>query len=1228
MNNITILYIHSTMFHGHTWQQAANLLRDYDITLLFVHQSQALEMLNQLRPDILVAELSVGESYHDEIISKTATLFHRLGLAPESPLQFSTFDPETINDFKDYTDKLSVANYKSAILLLAARAGYNLVVPAKNRVQSCGIYHPATSTIFHGIDDYLQWRQGCGLSILQPVGIIFYYGQLVDGHLDEIKALVTELEGHAICPISVFSAGIEQENNIPDWYHFFESTPNLNAIISCLAGRLLKHRQDTILLEKLDVPIIQAIRSHSQTPEQWFNDPVGIPAMSAVFSQTYPEMFGAVRPTMIAGLKEAATEGGKNRLKSYTPVPEKIAQLGRRLDHHCRLRQKPRRRRKITIILHNNPCKGVEATVGMAVGLDTFASLGLLIKALANSGYDISDCPTDGSEILTAMMEKKAIAEFRWTTIDEIVAKNGVLYMMDELEYRSWFEKQHKTVQEKIIGDWGPFPGQSMAWRDNDRDVLVITGLRFGNITIINQPKRGCYGSKCTGEVCRILHDPELSPPHHWYATYLYIQKESDAIIHFGTEGCLEYLPGKHNGLSTTCFPEISLGDLPNFYLYVMDGIGEGMVAKRRGQATLVDHLGPVFSPAVIDENLLTIANLLDQYSQAKSTEEHERTMVLREKLRRELAVHFGEDNEKTTFDQQLDIMRRRIDAIQRTLAPEGLHILGQPPSPAGRGRLLATMLRKPVDNVPCTDEIGNLQTGTGSNHGKTARFITEINAKSCCNEILTPELKNFCLDVEKKLNGCRREIDNLLHCLDGGYIQPGPAGSLSSGGIETLPTGKNFYGKDISLLPTRAAHRVGVTLANQLLTRYFDEEGRFPEQIGISIWSSDALKSDGELFCQILHLLGVQPSWNRQGKVTDLDIIPLGELTINHAGKEHHRPRVDVTIETSSIMRDMVPHFCELLDRAVLLVCALNEPYSKNFIKKHTEQTLAELRSDTQLQLSGSEMQRLASFRIFSSGRGSYGNGLGLALDASAWTTDKELTEIAINRGGHAYGHGEKITAAHDMLARQLARLDIAYTKQASEEYDILDCSCYAVSQGAMATAARTLAKKRLKLYWAEAGSTNELCDIQEKLERSMAARLLNTGWIEAMKKHGQQGAIAVSSGINNLYKWSATSHEVKKDLFDRLVSTYILDPENSRWLLRNNPYAMEEITRRLLEANSRNLWRADEDMLAALQQMALDIEGEMEESMGSVNSDFQGGNVEVLGYDKVDKWHHDWKV
>ncbi len=1227
MNRIRICYVHGLMFHAYCWEEAGKELEAVGIVFDHLPQMQAAGALADGKYDILIAALSVGSTGYEEVLAMSEAIPHRLSLDAEVPSCFTTFSAETKDRYADFVTVPDPENYAGALLQLCRDAGFGVQTRAKKNVQVRGIYHPQSEHRFTSLSDYHAWREKQQKDIARPVGILFYHGQLAEHSVFEIDGLITAFEENGLCPVAVFSPGAEVEEDVPYWYQLFQETEGLGAIINCLAGRLLRNNQNT-LLHELNVPIWQVLRSYNQTPEQWFDDPAGLPAMSAVFSQTYPEMFGAVRPTLIAGLSEVSkTPLTMGATRQYRVVPERVRRLVQRVQASFRLRESANGDKRITIVLHNNPCKGVEATVGMAVGLDSFASLVLLLKALKAEGYDIGDVPLDGQKLLDMIMDRKAIAEFRWTTVDEIVRKGGALYMMGEDEYMGWFASLEPKARKRVIQDWGPFPGEGMVFEQDGNQVLVITGLKFGNLQIMNQPKRGCYGARCNGEVCRILHDPELAPPHQWLASYKYIQDTSDAVIHFGTEGALEYLPGKQNGLSGACFSEISIGNLPNFYVYVMDAVGEGMVAKRRGQATLIDHLGPVFSPSQLDEEIQGLDLLLDQYLQAVSAGEEKRTHILKKKLKPRLEA-FDAAGGSEDFSQQLDVIRRRINGMKRTLSPESLHLLGNIPAADAQGRLMATMLRRPPRNVPCLEELGE-QLAAGSKNTDSYALVAD-----CCAQVIQGKessiksLNGYCRDMHERLLATPQETAAILHGLNGGYIAPGPAGALTSGRADLLPTGRNFYGKDTFLLPTLAAWEVGKKLADRLLAKYHEDEGRFPESVAVSIWSSDAFKSDGELLCKILYLLGVEPQWDAQETCSSLSLLSLDTLKVELNGNLVQRPRVDMVIETSSIMRDMVPHFCDLMDRAVVLAAYQDEPEEWNYVRKHTLEQLAALKKETASNLNEKDMHRLATFRVFSASPGAYGHGVGLALDASAWTDDEELTEIHVNQGGYAYGEGGMTVVSKDMFARRLAGIDVAVMKQGSEEYDVLDSGFYAVSQGSQAVAARTLGGKKARLYWTDASDERELCDIREQLIRSAGTRLLNKAWIETMKKHGQQGGMAVSSRINNLYKWGATSREVPKALYDGVVQAYILNADNRAWLMRDNPYAMEEITRRLLEAHARDIWDADDDLLDAVKEAALETEGDMEERIGEVEEEYQGGSVDVLGRNEVEKWQHDWQI
>jgi cobaltochelatase CobN len=633
---------------------------------------------------------------------------------------------------------------------------------------------------------------------------------------------------------------------------------------------------------------------------------------------------------------------------------------------------------------------------------------------------------------------------------------------------------------------------------------------------------------------------------------------------------------------------------------------------------------------------------LLDQYHKARTMGETGRLEIIGRQVA-PLLVDCGLAETVPTIDAlpgAVTIARRQIEKIKRCLMPEGMHLLSVPPGKTGTARILAAILQAPPPGLPDLETIAAWSNDPSPSVYEGATSV--IERLIAAQPVKAPEaqriaLTDYCRVVADRIARCNCEIGQLLQGLDGKFIPPGLSGSLSRGTIDALPTGRNFFATDVTCLPTRAAWNIGQQMADKLLLKYLEDEQRFPESIGISIWSSDAYKSDGELLCQILALMGARPVWDRQGRAHNTTPIDLEELLLalpDGSLKKH--PRVDVTIQTSSIMRDLVPNFCDLLDRTVVMLSRLDEPDEWNFIRKHTRQQMDQLSEQTREEISDSRLRRMATLRIFSSAPGTYGLGVGLALDASAWQDKKDLAEVYINWGGHAYGaddgdhslaYGEKV---QQLLADQLARIDVAYMKQASAEYDVLDCGCYAVFQGGMAAAASAVGRKSPKLYWGDSTlpTDADVGDLADEIQRSARAKLLNPAWIEHMRRHGYQGAQAAASRVNNLFKWSATSEQVPKRLFDDVVRTYVLDEKNRTWLRESNPYALEEITRRLLEAASRGLWDAEEASLAEVRSAALEIEGDMEEIMGDVDGEFQGGKVDVLTAADVEKWDMGWRI
>jgi cobaltochelatase CobN len=302
-----------------------------------------------------------------------------------------------------------------------------------------------------------------------------------------------------------------------------------------------------------------------------------------------------------------------------------------------------------------------------------------------------------------------------------------------------------------------------------------------------------------------------------------------------------------------------------------------------------------------------------------------------------------------------------------------------------------------------------------------------------------------------------------------------------------------------------------------------------------------------------------------------------------------------------------------ELLDDAVQAVAALDEPAEKNFVRRHVQKSMAEEGS----------VFRDSTVRIFSSRPGTYANGVNLAVLASAWKTEGDLADIFVAYNGYAYGRDLEGKEAHRQLADSLSTVSVTFNKIQSDEHDLLGCCCYFGTHGGMTAAARHYSTNTVRPYY---GDTREpegvdVRDLSDEIRRVVRTKLLNPKWIDGMKVHGYKGASDIMKRVTRVYGWSASTREVDNWIFNDIADTFVNNEEMRQFFEQNNPHALEEIARRLLEAQQRGLWDADEKVLEDLKSHYLEIESWMEDQISG--GDYQGGNVDVVTAQDIPGWN-----
>ncbi|MDK2795928.1 MAG: cobaltochelatase CobN [Archaeoglobaceae archaeon] len=635
-------------------------------------------------------------------------------------------------------------NFSGLVHLILKELGFEVEVPEVRHVPWHGIYHPDLG-IFDRVEQFLKKYEKRPL-----VGIIAYRNHVLFGKAEYLDELIREIEKEGVGVIPVFTRKHKDEFvEVPDVsesidkFFFLNGEPLVDAIINLSYFSLLKGKIE--ILRTLGVPVLSPLTSFYMTLEEWLESD-SIDYLSQVYNVIMPEIDGLIEPIPYSFPLIGET-------KDYKPFRPHAKLIARRVKKWVELRRKKVSERKIAIVLINPPCKNLESSIGVGFGLDVPESVVRLLSRLKELGYAVENEPKSGEELIRTFLSRKAISEFRWTSVEEVVAKGGALGFVDYETYISWLSELPEEAREKLIRDWGD-PAEVLARRIKKELVgmvydgkFVIPGLRFGNIVILTQPKFGCAGSACNGNVCRILHDPTITPPHQWLAVYRWLTRifKADILIHFGTHGYLEFRPGKGVGLSPSCWPEISIDDVPHLYVYAVSNPMEGVIAKRRSYATILDH---VYPPMAMADVLEDIESLISQFTHAKCLGD----LLRAEKIYEELLEKAKKANLPiiaNTPEKVVEELHRHVTAIRETQIELGLHIFGS----SNREKAIEyviTAMAKDTHSYPSIRRV--LAEYLGLDYDELKERPMEVNRLGLINTETMRFLHKTALEVLKRL--------------------------------------------------------------------------------------------------------------------------------------------------------------------------------------------------------------------------------------------------------------------------------------------------------------------------------------------------------------------------------------------------------------------------------------------------------------------------------------------
>ncbi|UWG98479.1 cobaltochelatase subunit CobN [Dehalobacter sp. DCM] len=1173
----------------------------------------------------------------DRVVETAAACGIPLHAQPSAPMptrelkELSTVAPDDYALIQKYIYYGGKENNVNLLLWAANRfGGHTFPVVEPKMLPWEGIYHPRFP---QGISLQDYYQQNC-IPGRVTVGISFYRSHWLAENTFFVDALIASLEkqGVNVLPVFLYTTRDEElgSQGLP-WeienYFMQDGQPLIDALISLLS---FSHYSSSspkgadgsvdLCLEKLGVPVIKAIASMNNY-QDWSETIQGLNPLDVCMSVALPEFDGALITVPVAtreyGQQDPLT--GASTVY-YRPIPERVDKAARMAVNWGRLRHKPNAEKKVAIIFHNYPPRNDR--IGCAFGLDSAASVWNILRDMQAAGYVLEALPQDGQELIENIIQR-VTNDRRWSSPEQMarLAVDGVT----PEEYNNWFASFPSKVQEQMTGDWGRAPGEVF----NYDDRLLIPGIINGNVFIGLQPPRG-FGE----DPAKIYHSPDASPTHHYLAYYRWIRDDfqADAIMHIGKHGSLEWLPGKSVGLSASCYPDLAITDLPNIYPYIINNPGEGTQAKRRSYACMIDHLIPVMTNADAYDEMAGIEVQLEDYYHAKTLDPdklpHLQKLIWEKVVAADLDkdLNIDQDTALADFDEFLEDLHGYLSEIKDTQIRDGLHIFGEPPLDARLVEMLVALTRLANGSVPSLrqaaaevlgydyDELlaerGKLLPALGKTCGQVLDEINVLILKmmdelfqkdfqveaipALCRQFLNKTakpveqaLRYAATTLVEKLNKTTDELANTLNALNGGFTPPGPSGAPTRGMADILPTGRNFYSVDPQAIPSPAAWKVGVSLGDALLERYLADEGKYPESIGIIIWGTGVMRTKGDDIAEILYLMGIKPVWEeRSGRVKGLQLMSLEELG---------HPRIDVTLRISGLFRDAFPNIVSLLDEAVEMAAGTEEKDEDNYLAKHVRQEIEEY---MQAGMDRETAAEYAGFRIFGCRPGAYGAGVSNVIEAKNWQDEKDLGEVYVTWGGYAYGRKTYGKTVPEVFKKRLSKLDLTVKNEDNREYDFLDSDDFYSYHGGMIAAVKAFKGQLPQSYSGDCSDPDrvKMRSTAEETKHIFRSRVLNPKWIAGMQRHGYKGAGDLSALVDNIFGWDATAEVMEDWMYERLAKTYALDEKMQEWLKEVNPFALQNITERLLEAIKRGMWDASPEMVDELQEIYLDVEGELE--------------------------------
>ena len=1095
-----------------------------------------------------------------------------------------------------------------------------------------GIWHPLAPSMFEDLKEYLNWtasRTDLSLKARRGpvIGLVLQRSHIVTGDDAHYVATIQELEFRGARVIPVFCGGLDFSRPVDTFFYdpLNSELPLVDGIVSLTGFALVggparqDHPKAVESLKKLNRPYMVALPLVFQTTREWEDSDLGLHPVQVALQIAIPELDGAIEPIVLSGRDDATG-------KAHT-LQDRVDAIAERAIRWSSLRIKPRIEKKLAITVFSFPPD--KGNVGTAAYLDVFGSIHRVMQEMKAKGYDVQNLPSTPKALLEAVVNDPEAMQGS--------PELSIAHRMSVEEY-----ERLTPYSQRLEENWGKPPGNL----NSDGQNLLVFGRHFGNVFVGVQPTFGYEG-----DPMRLLYSRSASPHHGFAAYYTYLEKiwRADAVLHFGTHGSLEFMPGKQMGMSETCYPDSLIGSLPNLYYYAANNPSEATIAKRRGYASTISYLTPPAENAGLYKGLKELGELVGSYQQLREGGrgiQIVNTIVETARLcNLDKDVDLPDDDAANLDldgrDALVGAVYRQLMEIESRLLPCGLHTIGKPPTaeeaiatlvsiaaldreedglrslPAllaeAVGRSIEDVYKGNDDGVLADVEFNRTITETSrSAIGSMVRSLTgrdgrvslrsnfgwffELLGKYGFN-VPSPWLRTCssagfaqidAKELEKLFGYLRFCLDQICADMEMESLLKALDGEYvlpGPGGDPIRNPGVLPSGKNIHALDPQAIPTRAAVAAAKGVVDKLIARQR--EEQGT--WPET-------IACVLWGTDNIKTYGESLAQILwFVGVKPMSD-SVGRVNKlelipleDLGRPRVDVVVNCSGVFRDLFINQMALIDQAVKMAAEADEPLEQNFVRKHALE---------QAEREGTSL-RDAACRVFSNASGSYSSNVNLAVENSTWEEEGELQEMYLSRKTFAFNADNpgEMNQKRDVFENVMKTADVTFQNLDSAEISLTDVSHYFDSDPTKLIAGLRDDGKAPTSYIADTTTANaQVRSLSETIRLDSRTKLLNPKWYEGMLDSGYEGVREVSKRLNFTLGWSATSGSVDNFVYEEANDTFINDPEMRKRLMDLNPNSFRQIVGTLLEVNGRGYWDTSDDNIEQLKELYQDVEDRIE--------------------------------